>query len=300
MPPSPLTIFAPAKVNLYLHVTGKRADGYHALDSLVAFADIGDRVFIAAAEGFSFLVEGAFATAFAARDLDASPEGTNLVVRAVWGLSRILGETPQFAVRLEKNLPLGGGIGGGSADAAAVVWGLLKYWDVKPEDVTGLDAFLLQLGADVPVCFYARALRMRGIGDVFDAAPRLPEMACVLVHPMRPSVTKNVFMHYTGGTRDITPLPPRFEGVTHVVDFLERQGNDLYAAACAGVPEIENVLGALEAQDGCGLARMSGSGSTCFGLFADAGAARAAAEEIARDNPDWWVRAGVICDVERY
>ena len=196
---SPITIFAPAKVNLYLHVLGKRADGYHDLDSLVGFVDIGDRVRIAAAERFAFHVEGPFAKAFGARDLEGAPTSSNLCVKAAYGLARLYGRAPDVAITLEKHLPLGGGIGGGSADAAAVVWGMLKIWNV-PVDMDVLMPFLRALGADVPVCFAAKAVRMRGIGDVFDEIAELPEMPVVLAYPAAGSATRRVFMDYEGGS----------------------------------------------------------------------------------------------------
>jgi len=280
-------------------VTGKAARGYHTLDSLVSFVDIGDIVTIKSSDQPQFDVFGDFAASFHSDDLKATPDSQNLVVRALWAMARRFDQSPNVSISLEKLLPLGGGIGGGSSDAAAVIWGLLKYWDL-PVDMDPLMPLMRDLGADVPVCFQAQSTRMRGIGDVFDAAPNIPEAPIVLAWPGRPCATQDVFMGFDGDFQDIIALPPRFEDFAHMIDFLSQQGNALCDAAICAVPVIENVMAALQAQPGCALARMSGSGSTCFGLFEDESMAHDAAAEMQSSNPDWWVRAGVLRDMQRY
>ncbi|MEZ5814840.1 MAG: 4-(cytidine 5'-diphospho)-2-C-methyl-D-erythritol kinase [Alphaproteobacteria bacterium] len=293
-------VFAPAKINLYLHVTGKRADGYHELDSLIGFVDIGDEVRITGADDFDFEIAGPFASALQGRDIDAGPESRNLVVRAVWGLSRLAGKAPRFKVTLEKNLPLGAGIGGGSADGAAVLWGLLERWSL-PATLEGLDELMLSLGADVPVCFACETMRVTGIGERLERIPALPEMPLVLVYPGKPCNTKAVFGRFQGAFKgDGAPLPASFDSPAQLIDFLEGSENMLMPAALGIVPEIENALRALRGQKGCLLSRMSGSGATCFGLFDNMEQAQAAGHDLAAENPDWWVQSGWLGRTARY
>jgi 4-diphosphocytidyl-2-C-methyl-D-erythritol kinase len=292
-------VFAPAKINLYLHVTGKRADGYHELDSLIGFVDIGDEVRIAGADDFDFEITGPFASALQGRDIDAGPESRNLVVRAVWGLSRLAGKAPRFKVTLEKNLPLGAGIGGGSADSAAVLWGLLEHWSL-PATLEGLNDLMLSLGADVPVCFACETMRVTGIGERLERIPALPEMPVVLVYPGKGCNTKTVFGRFQGEFKGVGALPASFDSSAQLIDFLEGSENMLTQAALAIVPEIENALRALRGQNGCLLSRMSGSGAACFGLFNDMEQAQAAALELAAKNPDWWVQSGWLGRTARY
>ncbi len=293
------TIFAPAKINLYLHVIGRRADGYHELDSLIAFADIGDEIQITAGEGFSFEITGPFENAFQGRDIDSGPKSSNLAVRAVWALSRLTQKAPSFKITLEKNLPLGAGIGGGSADAAAVLWGLLEHWNL-PKNLEGLEPLMLSLGADVPVCFACKSLRITSIGEKLERAPEMPEMPIVLVHPGKACNTKEIFDSFEGSFKDVILLPERFDHLDDTIEFLEGTNNMLKNAAFTFVPEIQNILAALQQQNGCRLARMSGSGSTCFSLFDDGEKAERAAKTIKEENPDWWVKNGWLGRPKRY
>lgn len=254
--------FAPAKVNLTLHVTGQRADGYHLLDSLVVFADVGDRLWFDVGARMKITVSGPFAEGVPVDD-------RNLV----WRAAELAGWCGH--IRLEKNLPHGAGIGGGSSDAAAVLRSLGGSRDA------------LALGADVPVCLSSRPQRMRGIGEVLQDVPRLPSFDIVLVNPRVEVPTGAVF----GGlqSKENPPMPEFPTGFDTVAEFccwLARQRNDLEPPALAYAPEINAALDSLQGAD---FARMSGSGATCFGIFETD--AQAAAERIAAANPTWWVRA---------
>ena len=294
-----LTVFAPAKINLYLHVTGRRGDGYHLLDSLVAFADIGDRLSFAPANDFLFDIQGPYAAAFPAGERDASPRSSNLAVRAVWALSGAVQRPPQVRMMLTKNLPLASGLGGGSADAAAELWGLLEWWGIDAASVPGFDGLMRGLGADVPACLSCGPQWVTGTGENL-APAELPEMPVVLVNPGRLCRTADVFAGFGGDFGAAAEKPAVLDDAGGVIAFLAAQDNMLTRAAVKLVPEISSAQASLEKQPGCRLARMSGSGATCFGLFDDEGAAIAAAENIMTQNPRWWVRAGTLNRPERY
>ncbi|WP_298214496.1 4-(cytidine 5'-diphospho)-2-C-methyl-D-erythritol kinase [Acidocella sp.] len=270
-----LASFAPAKVNLYLHVTGKRADGYHLLDSLAVFPAVGDRVEAEAAAELSLDLGGPFGAALRG-------ETDNLLLRA----ARALAPGRGAALRLEKNLPVASGIGGGSADAAAALRVLSRLWGVNAADLPRL---ALGLGADVPVCLRRAPARMQGIGELLAPAPRLPEFGILLANPGVAVSTPAVFKARTGGDSSPAPLPPLWPDATAMAQDLARCRNDLQAAAIGLQPVIGTVLAALAALPGALLARMSGSGATCFALFTTPGEARAAA---ARLNPAAWWRWG--------
>jgi 4-diphosphocytidyl-2-C-methyl-D-erythritol kinase len=276
---------ARAKVNLTLHVTGRRDDGYHLLDSLVVFAGIGDRLRIAPAPALSLAVTGPFA--------DGVPtDGGNLVLRAAEALRAARGVRDGAAIVLEKDLPHGGGIGGGSADAAAALGALAALWQVAP---LGADE-ALALGADVPVCMAGPAPQwMRGIGERVAPAQPLPPFRLVLVNPGASLPTPRVFRAGAFSAEGVRTgpgaPPPRAPGLEAFTDWLAAQRNDLEAPALRLAPVIAEALAALRARTGCRLARMSGSGSTVWGLFETAAGARDAAASIARDRPSWWVRA---------
>ncbi len=276
---------APAKLNLYLHVTGKRADGYHELDSLAVFASSHDTVAVAPAGDLTLSVDGPFASA-----LHAAMEGDNIMLRAARALAGATGVAPRASIRLTKNLPVAAGIGGGSADAAATLGLLARLWNTALDD-GAMQALALSLGADVPVCRFGRAAFMGGIGEKLDAAPTLPSVALVLVNPNIPLATKDVFR-----ARDQAfSQPGRFTAApadaASLAALLRERKNDLEAPAIGLMPTVGVVLTALARQKGCLLARMSGSGATCFGLFADAGTADEATAAIMRAEPGWWVDA---------
>jgi 4-diphosphocytidyl-2-C-methyl-D-erythritol kinase len=294
-----LTIFAPAKINLYLHVTGRLDNGYHTLDSLIAFADIGDSIDIEPSSEFEFCVKGSGAKMFSAKELDASPDSSNLAVQAAWALARAAQKVLNVRITLTKNLPLASGIGGGSADAAAVIWGLCEWWDI-PRNASYLSGILARLGADIPVCFACKATRVRGIGDVLDPAPAITETPIVLVNPGTFCSTKDVFARFDRNFREPMPLPASLDSFKELTEFLRARGNDLQVPACEIAPAVKDALHALEAQKECGFARMSGSGATCFGLFEREDAAKKAAKAIASRYPGWWVKAGWLNRPERY
>lgn len=274
--------FAPAKLNLSLHVTGRRADGYHLLDSLVAFADVGDLILADRAEGLSLSVTGPQGSGLSSGD-------DNLVLRA----ARLM---PGAGARitLSKVLPVASGIGGGSADAAATLRALAGLYGVplpSAEQVLGL-------GADVPVCLEGRACRMTGVGEGVTPLVRpLPPVAVVLVNPGIALATPAVFQALD--RRDNPPMPPDLpplHDLAALIAFVRQTRNDLEPAATRLAPVIAQARSALEAQPGCALARMSGSGATCFGLFEDAAQADAAAATLRLAKPCWWITAATLRD----
>lgn len=268
--------FAPAKINLTLHVTGRRADGYHLLDSLVAFADVGDMVSATNADALSLRVTGPEGAA-----LPVGPD--NLVLRA----ARALGAGRGAALVLDKHLPLASGIGGGSSDAAAALRVLARLWGCDLPADEGLS-----LGADVPVCLTPAVQRMSGIGEVVIAAPALPPVWAVLVNPRVQVPTPQVFAALR--QRDNPPMPkvlPEWRDAYALAQWLRAMRNDLQAPAEQIAPQITAALMALAALPGALGARMSGSGATCFALFATPSDAAAGAHALTCAQPGWWVRA---------
>lgn len=277
-----LSEFAPAKINLTLHVGRARADGYHPLDSLVVFADWGDMVSVRPGEGLHLALEGAGADA-----LRAEPH--NLVLKAGWALRAAVGK-PELgaALTLDKRLPAAAGLGGGSADAAAALRLLNRFWDL------GLSARQLAeigttVGADVPACVHSRPLRMRGIGERIDISPAWPELDAVILHPGEALSTASVFGAYD--ETDPAPLDGGGAGVAggleDALKVMARGRNDLEAPAKRLAPVIGEALKALGAAKGARLARMSGSGASCFAVFDSAGAAQAAAKALHEARPGW-------------
>lgn len=272
-------MLAPAKINLFLHVIGKRADGYHALQSLVVFTREGDRVSVQAAQGLSLEVGGVFAGALA---------GENLALRAAQAFRVAAGVAGGAAVALEKRLPVGAGLGGGSADAAATLKLLAALWRVPvPESLP------LELGSDVPACMAAQPVWMEGRGEALTPL-RLPfPLHLLLVNPGIGVSTAAMYAKLSAPYSDAIMLPDGLNDVMALVAFLRETRNDFEPHAPVG-----NVLSALRAQPGCLLARMSGSGATCFGLFADAEGAGAAARVLAAAENGWWVKATETIDAD--
>lgn len=272
---------ARAKINLTLQVTGRRPDGYHELSSLVVFAGVGDVLRVAPAEDFSLSVEGPFAAGLAG-------EGDNLVLRAARCLADRAGGRQGAAMTLVKNLPVASGIGGGSADAAAALRGLSRLWglDLPPRD---LEALALTLGADVPVCLQGATVVMSGIGELLEPVPALPPLWLLLVNPGVAVATAGVFAALDGGfSQTAEPrLPPG--DLPGLIQWLAARPNDLEGPARRLAPAVDDALAALDALSDCLLARMSGSGATCFGLFESEAAARAGAAEIEKRYGEWWV-----------
>ncbi len=280
----PLIRHAWAKINLTLRVTGRRADGYHLLDSLVVFAAIGDELAFEPAADLTLTIDGRFADKLAATS-------DNLVLRAARRLAAACEVAAGARIHLRKNLPVAAGIGGGSSDAAQTLLGLRQLWGLDLDDGALAD-LALPLGADLPVCLHGRASRISGIGEVVSALGPPPQLWLVLVNPGISLATPEVF-GCLGGTfhtaDNIADLPADSRALARL---LAASGNDLEAAACRLCPRISDVLAALDASDGCLLARMSGSGATCFGLYARQAEAEAAAATLAR--PDWWSAAAAL------
>lgn len=274
--------FAPAKVNLSLKILGRRNDGYHELESLVVFARAGDRVTARAAADLSLDVLGPFGARLAEED-------DNLVLRAGRILASELGREASARLMLEKNLPVASGIGGGSADAAAALRALKRLWDADISE-DRLAALALSLGADVPVCLDARPAFMQGRGERIARLQALPHFALLLVNPGVAVSTASVFKVLAAPVLAESPIAsdvPRLSTLDALIGWLEANGNDLEAPARGIAPVIGDVIAAIAATKGCRLARMSGSGATCFGIYASEDEARAAAEALAR--PGWWV-----------
>ena len=284
-----LNIAAPAKINLYLHIVGRRKDGFHLLDSLITFVSIHDTLSLTAAPELSLEIDGPFAS-------QLTTEPNNLVLQAARGLARMCGIDGGARLQLTKGLPVASGIGGGSSDAAATLKGLMRLWKVKPDN-QALQALALELGADVPVCLNGQASFIGGVGEkIYKSAP-LPLCSIVLVNPGITISTPAVFKARAHSQSGFSK-PGRFDyapvNVDELVSVLQSRHNDLDQAAQGLCPEIGLVLCALETCKGALMARMSGSGATCFALFADPGEAEAATLDLTQKHPEWWVRAGSL------
>lgn len=275
------TEFAPAKINLTLHVTGQRADGYHVLDSLVVFAGVGDRVSADLATVSSLQITGPMAAGL-------TPGPDNLVQRA----ADLMG--CHASLVLEKHLPVSSGIGGGSADAAATLRLLSRITGQPLPD----EGAVLSLGADVPVCLQGRPLRMQGVGERLTPVPPLPAAWLVLVNPGVGVATPAVFRALASKIN--SPMPeaiPTFAAAADLAAFLSEHRNDLEAPALSIHPVIGTVRSRIAASPGCRIARMSGSGATCFGLFDTEAEARSARRQIQTDHPQWWVSAAPLLQI---
>jgi 4-diphosphocytidyl-2-C-methyl-D-erythritol kinase len=281
----PVRVFAPAKINLFLHVGARRADGFHALESLVAFADVGDELNLFRAEEMSVVVDGPFAGPLSRRD--------NIVVKAARALSSRIGGRGAAKIVLKKNLPVSSGIGGGSADAAATLRGLAKLWRASLS-ATELHAIAEGLGSDVPVCLASAPSWIEGRGERLTAAPELPDVSIVLVNPGIPVATAEAFAALRERSGIGAPKPPGWKTRSAFVDFLAQQTNDLEPPAQQLAPLTREALNELRISEGVLLARMSGSGATSFGLFGEAAAAVAAASCLRRSHPRWWVVATTL------
>ena len=272
---------APAKINLTLRVLGRRADGYHRLESLVAFADLADTLSLQPGGDAALDITGPFAAA-------CGPVAGNLVLKALAALRERVAGLNAGRFLLEKNIPVAAGLGGGSADAAAALRLLARGNGLALDDARLAEA-APAIGADVPVCLESRARIMRGVGEELSAALDLPPLAALLVNPGVPLATRDVFAGFAGNQDGKTSLAgvPRERGA--LIEWLGQHGNDLTPSAIACVPVIADVLQALGALPGARLARMSGSGPTCFALFASPGEATAAAQRLKAERKDWWV-----------
>jgi len=284
--PAALREAAPAKINLALHITGRRADGYHALESLVAFAEVGDEIEARPAPEDSLSVTGPFAKALIGAD-------GNLVLRALaafrvrWPAALPAG----VAVTLRKNLPIAAGLGGGSADAAATLR-LLAQLSAVPVDFADLLELALPLGADVPMCLYSRPAEVRGLGEIVLPLKHFPPLHAVLVNPLLPLATADIFRRLE--RRDNPGLPDLGDPLVRPAQlalWLSETRNDLEGPAILLVPVIAQLKQHLGRASGCILARMSGSGATVFGLFGSSAQAHQAAHDLRETWPDYWVAA---------
>jgi 4-diphosphocytidyl-2-C-methyl-D-erythritol kinase len=280
---------AHAKVNLTLKVLGRRADGYHELESLVTFADVHDIVTLEPDAPHALAVGGPFAHGIA---------DENILARALVLLREAEPKLSIGSVTLEKNLPVAAGLGGGSADAAALLRAVRAANANSAASVPWLD-IAAKLGADVPVCLESRPALMRGIGEVLTPVARLPEANAVIINPRQPLPTGDVFRALdaaalTSTSRQIEQQPIDLHRLPDLIDYMQAHGNDLEAPAMRLLPVIAEIKAALQAEAGCRMAAMSGSGPTCFGIFADRAQTVRAAERIAGAHGAWWVKATVL------
>jgi len=272
---------ARAKVNLWLQVVGRRADGYHLLDSLVAFTDLADEIEVAPGSDLSLEIAGP-----AAASLEGGPD--NLVLKAARLLAGRAGVAPRAAIRLTKRIPVAAGLGGGSADAAATLLALVDLWRLAmpPEELFDL---AVTLGADVPMCLAGRPALASGIGERLAPAPALPACAILLVNPGIALPTPAVFGARQGGFSAARPIADGWRDLGSLAEDLGRRGNDLTLAAISLQPDIAGVLDRLRRSDGVAHVAMSGSGATCFGLYGTIEDAKRAASRL---PAAWWRHAG--------
>lgn len=281
-----MKVQAPAKINLALHVTGQRADGYHLLDSLVTFAEFGDELTLAASEKDELTIGGPFAA-----QLQCAEAGKNLVLLARDTI-RALADgrpCPPVSMHLTKNLPIASGLGGGSSDAAAALRGLNKFWGLSLS-TQELSAAGLALGADVPMCLAAKPLRAAGIGEEIAVLDAFPALDLVLVNPGVGVSTPAIFRALEKKDNRSMSAKANLASFHAACEFLSAQHNDLQRPAVALEPVIADCLAAL-GENGAMLTRMSGSGATCFGIFTNAASAARAAGSISAQYPRWWAVA---------
>ena len=293
---APLVEPAPAKINLTLEIRGRRSDGYHELESLVAFARVGDRLCLVPGETLALDLRGPLAAALCGAS-------DNLVLKAVRELAARIEGLTLGRFELWKRLPVAAGIGGGSSDAAAALRLMARVNALGPDDPR-LGEAACATGADVPVCMRARARLVRGIGEDLSDPLDLPKLSAVLVNPAIALATKNVFAAFSSRprstTRDAMPDRPALDAAAiprtrgELVAQMRLRNNDLEQAAISLAPVVAEVLAELRALPACELARMSGSGATCFAIFRTARAALAAARALRAAQPRWWVCATVL------
>jgi 4-diphosphocytidyl-2-C-methyl-D-erythritol kinase len=286
-----LTDRAPAKINLTLHVLGRRADGYHRLESLVAFSRSGDTLSFLPGDTLKLVISGP--TAPAAGDL-----GDNLVLKAARHLAERVEGLRLGAFHLVKNLPVAAGIGGGSSDAAAALR-LLACANSLALDDPRVIAAAAATGSDVPVCLAARARMMSGVGETLGPVLDLPALPALIVNPRQALATKDVFARMNlavDAESGFGPHPNIAVGLdaAALIALLKKGRNDMEDAACVLAPVIGDMLAILSAAPGCKLARMSGSGATCFAIFPDCRAVAKARRSILAAHPGWWAKAAIL------
>jgi 4-diphosphocytidyl-2-C-methyl-D-erythritol kinase len=279
-----ITEFAAAKVNLTLRVLGRRPDGYHELESLIAFADVGDQISLEPSASFTVATKGPFASAIG---------GGNIVATALELLHEREPRLMLGSVLVDKQLPVAAGLGGGSADAAALLRCVAR---ANPDLAERVDwgAIAAAIGADVSVCLQSRPAFITGVGEQVESISRFPQLAVLLVNPGVPLPTAAVFEALRAGPAaaetSARRTPGPFSGVGDLLSYMQARGNDLERPATRLLPAIADVLDVLRASSACLFARMTGSGPTCFGVYPSVPAAQAAARIIAASAPAWWVR----------
>jgi 4-diphosphocytidyl-2-C-methyl-D-erythritol kinase len=276
---------APAKINLTLRVLGRRADGYHELESLVAFADVADTLTLRPGAEDGLEITGPFAGS-------SGPTAENLVLKALVAARRHIARLKAGHFLLEKKIPVAAGLGGGSADAAAALRLVARINGLDFDDPR-LMSIALTVGADVPVCLDSRARIMRGVGELLSEPIDLPMLPAVLVNPRVPLATSDVFGKLTAARSgsDLADVPREFNAL---IEFLKQHGNNLTLAAIACAPVVSEMLGILQALPGVRLARMSGSGPTCFAVFGSQREAATAAQKLRDDRNNWWIHSATI------
>jgi len=285
-----LSELARAKINLTLRILGRRADGYHELESLVVFADVGDALSLTLGKGMSLDIDGPFAGAL---------DSENLVLKACREFLKTWPKARAGHFHLTKNLPVASGMGGGSADAAAALR-LLKRANPGITTDEKISVIAMKLGADVAVCLESRAAFMGGMGEKITPVYELPKTAIVLVNPGLALATRDVFFALQAGEMaeesetTAAVVPRMLSAWDEVAEFIHATGNDLAPVATSLLPVIDDVREALISMDGCMAASLSGSGATCFGLFRDESQAASAAETLSENYPAWWVRAASL------
>lgn len=280
---------ARAKINLFLHVRNRRSDGFHTLESMVAFPVYGDSVSVKPASQLSLSIGGKFA-----QNLGGGSD--NLVMAAAQAIVTRFRPSSGADMHLEKRLPVAAGIGGGSADAGAALRLLARHWHIT--DQSALAEIAISLGADAPMCLAQQPAMIGGIGEQLTPPPSFPAFWVVMINPRVPVLTAQVFGALTNRENPPGPdAPSAFDDPGAMAEWLSLQRNDLESPARLICPAIDDVLNALSSRKDCLLARMSGSGATCFGIFATGQSADLAAAELQRRQPDWWV---VAAPVEAY
>ena len=277
-----LKVSVPAKINLFLHVLGNRPNGYHELESLVAFTQVGDNLSIEPADELTFALKGPFAEKLLLNE-------SNLVAQAARLMGKGLKKMPGARITLEKNLPVASGIGGGSADAGATLSALNIFWRVGRTRKELLELGLF-LGADVPACIYGKTAFLAGIGELIKPAPKFPSMGVLLVNPGLSLSTAKVFSSFDSAFSKANNEIESWLNLQTFIAYLQKKTNDLEVPAKRLAPVINEVLDVLENEPNCLLARLSGSGATCFGLFPSSEYAKKSKQNISNKHQEWWVK----------
>ncbi|HWU62367.1 MAG TPA: 4-(cytidine 5'-diphospho)-2-C-methyl-D-erythritol kinase [Ensifer sp.] len=282
-----LSELAPAKINLALHVTGQRDDGYHLLETVVTFSDAGDVVTVEAAQVDSFSMSGRFSQGLSR---EAVGSDGNLVLRARDALREAMADeglsAPPVAIHLEKNLPVASGIGGGSADAAATLRALLRHWHAAPAAAT-LDRLAIRLGADIPMCMVGKPLMASGVGENIALLPEMPSFHCIVANPLQPVSTPQVFHRLTEKSNPPMGPLPVLSGTADWLGWLGSLRNDLEPAARQVQSRIAELSGLMK-DTGAALVRMSGSGASCYALYETEAQASESLEKLTAARPQWF------------